>query len=175
MSKGAHDLIASLSDAGLPPASRFAYFPASQIFGKTIVPIYYSGARPTIPLLHIAGAIGISFKKAFTIVRGHRDVLDIFDAATCDLVPSASPLEPIKTRLCLGMDAICVLIFALDHNRVKDDAGRKRLIAAKRWFCCQVSNKIKISGRKNQPRWDAGLTTDQSRELKKLFARVNGQ
>jgi hypothetical protein len=174
MSKGAHNLLEALSAAGLPPAARYAYFPPSQIFGKTLVPVYYSGQRPIIPLSFVALAIGISPARAMTIVRAQRDVLDIFDAATCEMVPPASPLDPLKHRLCLGMEGICALIFALDHNRVGDRDARERLIAAKRWFSALVSNKIKVSGRKSQPRWDAGLTKEQSREMKKLFPRGNG-
>ena len=174
MSKEAHNLPAAMSAAGLPPAARYAYFPPAQIFGKTLVPIYYSGTRPIIPLSFVAQAIGISNARALGAVRAHRAVLDIFDAATCEMVPSSSPLDPVNKRICLGMDGICALIFALDHNRVSDHAARERLIAAKRWLTAQVSNKLKIPGRKNQPRWDAGLTKEQSREIKKLFPRVNG-
>lgn len=161
-------------ETDLPPAHRFTYFPPTQIFGKTLVPIYYSGARPTIPIVHVAKAMGVPFKTAFSVIMSQRDSFDIHDAATGELVHPSAPLERLRHTLCLGMDGICALIFALDLNRVKDRLTRARLVAAKRWLSCQVSNRIKISGRKNQTRWDAGLTKEQAEKLKEHFTRING-
>ena len=174
MSKGAPNVSIIELAPGLPAAHRFTHFPPTSIFGKTLVPIYYCQALPIIPLVYVARAIGVPFNTAFAIVAKQREAFDTYDAATCAPVPPAASLQPLCKTLCLGMEGICTLLFALDHSRIKDPAVRERIITAKRWLACQVSNRIKFTGRRNQTRWDSGLSKEQADNMKKRFASMNG-
>ena len=156
----------------LPPPHRFTYFPGSVIFGRTIVPVYYTDHGPTVPLTDVARAIGLSPRTAFRLVERNQDVINLMDATTCKQIHPRSSLSPLKKRLCLGMDGICVLILNIDHKRIKDPLIRERIIIAKLWLTTQVSNRIKVAGQKHQPRWDAGLNKKQAQELKKTLSRL---
>jgi len=147
------------------------HFPPSQIFGRTLVPVYYWENEPTIPLEDIARATGIPFKMAFDVVSSNREILNIIDSSTCKPIGASASLSSLSKRLCLGIDGIGILIFSLDHNRIKDRDIKERIMIAKRWLIAQVSSRLKVMGKRNQPRWDAGLSKEQSRELKKYFVR----
>lgn len=151
------------------------HFPPTQIFGKVLVPVYYCNRGPTVPLPDVARAMGIPPQTAFNIINRNREVFHIFDLATFEPIAEAEPLGPIKDRLCLGMEGICVLVFNVDFSRIRDARTRARITVAKRWMASQVANRLKPSARKNQPRWDTGLTKEQVLDLKARFANLSHQ
>jgi hypothetical protein len=148
------------------------FFPPTQIFGKNLVAVYYINEEAAIPLADVTRSLGAEFKAAFDIVKANRETIKIFDAATGKSVPLKKPLGPLQKRICLGMDGIFLLIIAIDHSRIRDPETKERIVVAKQWLIAQVSNRLKLYGRKNQPRWDAGLTKEQAKAFKKQFAKL---
>lgn len=159
----------------LPPPHRWAYFPPVQIFGRNLVPIYYAGNQPVIPVAEAARVLGLSAGDAFRLAAANREVIALVDGATGEAISPALSLPPERGRLCLGMDGICILIFRLNHQRLADPEARQRVLLARSWLLAQLANRLKLSGRKNQPRWDKGLSREQRAEFKKRFAAIRSR
>lgn len=156
----------------LPKPDRFAYFPAALIFGRNLVPVYLADHGPAIPLTDIADSIGITMQTAFRLVEKNREAIILIDAESREQIFPESDLVPLKKRICLAMDGICLLLLSIDHHRLKDAVTRERIIIAKFWLSTQLSNRIKIPGEKSQHRWDASLNKKQAKQVKELIAQL---
>lgn len=156
----------------LPDPHRYSYFPPAQIFGKKLVPVYYVDEEPAIPLPNIAEVIGITLEEALRLVEANREILMIVDCEKCVYVKGKGPLKDQVEKIGLEMNGVTILVFAVDLAQAKNKDARERLAAAKLWMTAQVSNRLKKPGRRNQPRWDAGLSKEQARQLKERFDRL---
>lgn len=148
---------------------RWSYFPPVQIFGRNIVPVYQTPAGPSVPLEEAARAIGLTPPHALKIISRQRSLFDLHVPGREEPLPDDCSLSSYRDSLCLGMEAIALMILSADPTTVSDASSRARLLLAKKWLLMQVANRLKAPGRKNQPRWDTGLNKKQVRELKKLF------
>ena len=154
---------------------RWSYFPPVQIFGRNIVPLYNTAAGPAVPLDEAARTIGIPVPHALKLISRQRELLNLHVPGAAQPLPADCSLAPYRNRLCLGMDGIALIILGADPAQVSDPVGRQRLLLAKKWLLLQLANRLKTPGRKNQPRWDAGLNKKQVQELKKLFDALPGR
>lgn len=154
---------------------RWAYFPPVQIFGRNIVPIYQTEDGPAVPLEETVRATGIPANTIIRILSGHRELVSLCRPGETVAIPPEAPLSRFGTQLCLGMDAIALVILSVDPARLEDPVTRRRIIVAKKWLLLQLANRLKTPGRKNQPRWDSGLNKKQMHDLKKLFDALPAQ
>jgi hypothetical protein len=151
---------------------RYAFFPPSQIFGRKMVPLYYLEEAPIIPLSAVAGVLGVSFRTVLNVAKKNLEVLPVVDVVTGEDISDPVELESRQKVAGVGMEGLGIVIFSLEHDRIEDEDARQRLMTAKLWLAVQISNRLKRPGRRNQPRWDAGLNKRQARLMKKRFAQL---
>jgi hypothetical protein len=157
----------------LPNPHRYAFFPPSQIFGRKMVPMYYHEEAPMVPLASIAEIVGVPLKAVISLARKNLGLAPLVDMASEKPIASAADLDKCQHSACVGMEGISLLLFGIDPDLVTDPDARQRLQTAKLWMAVQVSNRLKKPGRRNQPRWDAGLNKHQAHLLKEHFAKLN--
>jgi hypothetical protein len=156
----------------LPNPHRYSFFPPSQIFGRKMVPVYYLEDAPLVPVTAIAGVLGVPPKAILNAAKKNLELAPLVDIATGELIKTPEELDHNHKSACAGMESICLLVFSLDPAQTADAEGRERLQVAKIWMAVQVANRLKKPGRRNQPRWDAGLNKLQSRMFKDRFAKL---
>ena len=156
-----------------PPPDRLTYFPPPAIFGRRIVPVYVAPFGPSIPVQDVAASLGIKPAQAAKIVSRNLNAISAFDAASKEIVSEKSQISASNKNICIGMDGVALLTMNVDPEQLDDDLMKERIAVAKQWIMAQIANRIKIPGQKHQPRWDAGLTKDQSKELKKKIDRLS--
>lgn len=156
----------------IPPPPRWMYFPPVQIFGRILVQVYYTTAGSSIPLSEAARALHLPARTARRVLESNRAVIPLTDVRTGEVIAPDQPLSSDPQVVGLTMAGISLLILALEPDRLPDPQDRERIILAKQWLLAQVSNRIKSPGRKNQPRWDHGLTVEQAASFKKEFSKL---
>ncbi len=156
----------------LPRPQRYAYFPPTVIFGRQLVPVYLSRCGPCVPLNYVSSVLGITPSFALKRVLENREVIEAVDPFTLKVIPPGQDPGFNHKYLCIPMQGISILIMSINHNDLADPLCRERIILAKKWLLAQITNRVKVPGRKHQARWDSGLSKEQSRDLKKQFARL---
>ncbi len=156
----------------LPRPHRYTYFPPAKIFGRNLVPVYYSEYGPVVPLFDVIGIIGISTAKAMKIIDKNRDAMVLIDAHSCKPISESKKITANQENVCIGQEGVSLLLLQIDHTQIKDPLVKEKIRLSKIWLCAQVENRIKTAGQKNQTRWDSGLSKRQVKNLKTGFAKL---
>jgi hypothetical protein len=156
----------------LPRPHRYTYFPPVKIFGRNLVPVYYSEYGPVVPLTDVIGIIGITPAKAMSIIDKNRDAIVLINAHDCKPISESKKVTATQENVCVSQEGISLLLMQIDHTQIKNPLVRERIRLSKIWLSAQVENRIKTAGQKNQTRWDSGLSKRQVKNLKEGFAKL---